>query len=112
MKEVGVSNFRPHGTLVLLQSAMKSKLVTNQIEISLAATQGFTNGDIAFHQERSTNLMAWSPLGGGSLMTDEGILGKALSKDSCQCMMLIYLQLLRCMDIGSSSKDLSHHGYK
>ena len=54
VKEVGVSNFRPHGTIVLLQSAMKSKLVTNQIEISLAATQGFTNGDIAFHQERST----------------------------------------------------------
>lgn len=79
VKEVGVSNFRPHD-YSLLQSAMKNKLVTNQIEISLASTQGFTNGDIAYHQERSTNLMAWSPLGGGSLMTDEGILGKTLSK--------------------------------
>ena len=64
----------------MLQKKKNNKLVTNQIEISLASTQGFTNGDIAYHQERSTNLMAWSPLGGGSLMTDEGILGKTLSK--------------------------------
>jgi len=78
VKEVGVSNFRPHD-YSLLQSAMKNHLVTNQIEISLAATHGFTNGDIAYHQERSTNLMAWSPLGGGFLMTDEGILGKTLA---------------------------------
>ena len=79
VKEVGVSNFRPHD-YSLLQSAMKNTLVTNQIEISLAATQGFTNGDIAYHQERSTSLMAWSPLGGGSIMTDEGILGNTLAK--------------------------------
>jgi len=78
VKEIGVSNFRPHD-YSLLQSAMKNHLVTNQIEISLAATHGFTNGDIAYHQERSTNLMAWSPLGGGFLMTDEGILGKTLA---------------------------------
>lgn len=79
VKEVGVSNFRPHD-YSLLQSGMKNALVTNQIEISLACTEGFTNGDIAYHQERSTNLMAWSSLGGGSLMSDEGVLGKTLTK--------------------------------
>ena len=79
VKQVGVSNFKPYD-FSLLQSAMKNRLVTNQIEISLAATQGFTNGDIAYHQENSTNLMAWSPLGGGKLMSDEGVFGETLNK--------------------------------
>ena len=79
VKEVGVSNFKPWD-FTLLQSAMKSHLVTNQIEMSLAATDSFTNGDLAFHQELATTIMAWSPLGGGKLMKDKGILGKALKK--------------------------------
>ena len=79
VKEVGVSNFKSWD-FTLLQSAMKSHLVTNQIEISLAATDSFTNGDLAFHQERAKTIMAWSPLGGGKLMKDKGILGKALKK--------------------------------
>ena len=79
VKEVGVSNFKPWD-FTLLQSAMKSHLVTNQIEMSLAATDSFTNGDLAFHQEQATTIMAWSPLGGGKLMKDKGILGKALKK--------------------------------
>ena len=79
VKEVGVSNFKSWD-FTLLQSAMKSHLVTNQIEMSLAATDSFTNGDLAFHQERATTIMAWSPLGGGKLMKDKGILGKALKK--------------------------------
>ena len=79
VKEVGVSNFKSWD-FTLLQSAMKSHLVTNQIEMSLAATASFTNGDLAFHQERATTIMAWSPLGGGKLMKDKGILGKALKK--------------------------------
>ena len=79
VKEVGVSNFKPWD-FTLLQSTMKSHLVTNQIEMSLAATDSFTNGDLAFHQERATTIMAWSPLGGGKLMKDKGILGKTLKK--------------------------------
>ena len=79
VKEVGVSNFKSWD-FTLLQSAMKSHLVTNQIEMSLAATDSFTNGDLAFHQELATTIMAWSPLGGGKLMKDKGILGKALKK--------------------------------
>ena len=68
---VGVSNFRPHDWR-LLQSAMQTKLVTNQIELSLAALDPFTNGDLAFLQEQRVPVMAWSPLGGGSLMTGQG----------------------------------------
>ena len=76
---VGVSNFRPWDW-DLLQSAMTNKLVTNQIELSLAEISPFTNGDLAFHQRLGTHLMAWSPLGGGSLMTGTGAASKALDK--------------------------------
>jgi len=74
---VGVSNFRPWDWK-LLQSAMTNKLVTNQIEISLAEISPFTNGDIAFHQQHSHAMMAWSPLGGGELMTASGELAKRM----------------------------------
>lgn len=76
---VGVSNFRPWD-FELLQSAMTQKLVTNQIEISLKEISPFTNGDIAFHQRRGETLMAWSPLGGGSLMTETSALGTVLDE--------------------------------
>jgi predicted oxidoreductase len=72
VRSVGVSNFRPWDTR-LLQSAMQARLVTNQIELSLLAHQGFTNGDIAFHQEHSMPVMAWSPLAGGRLLAEADI---------------------------------------
>ncbi|MEC8582222.1 MAG: aldo/keto reductase [Pseudomonadota bacterium] len=71
VRTVGVSNFRPWDWS-LLQSAMKNQLVTNQIEISLAEIRPFTNGDLAFHQQHDHPIMAWSPLGGGNLMTASG----------------------------------------
>jgi len=67
VRAVGVSNFRPWDWQ-LLQSAMKTPLVTNQIEISLGVIAPFTNGDLAFHQQHGHPVMAWSPLGGGALM--------------------------------------------
>ena len=67
-RAVGVSNFRPWD-VELLQSAMSQRLVTNQIELSLSAHEAFVNGDVAFHQRHGQPLMAWSPLGGGALMT-------------------------------------------
>lgn len=66
VRAVGVSNFRPHD-FTLLQSAMHRQLATNQIELSLLASAAFTNGDIAFLQERNIAPMAWSPLAGGAL---------------------------------------------
>lgn len=69
-RSVGVSNFKLHDW-TLLQSAMKTPLVTNQIELSLLAHDGFTNGDVAYLQERKVAPMAWSPLGGGSLFSQD-----------------------------------------
>lgn len=66
VRAVGVSNFRPWDW-TLLQSAMETPLATNQIELSLTAHEAFTNGDMAFLQERQISPMAWSPLGGGTL---------------------------------------------
>jgi predicted oxidoreductase len=70
---VGVSNFRPHD-FTLLQSAMTSRLVTNQIELSLLEHAPFVSGDLAFLQEREIAPMAWSPLAGGRLLGSAGSL--------------------------------------
>jgi predicted oxidoreductase len=66
VRAAGVSNFMPWD-LDLLQSAMKNRLLTNQIEISLMQTRGFVDGQIAHAQRLGVPVMAWSPLGGGRL---------------------------------------------
>lgn len=66
VRAVGVSNFKAWDW-DLLQSAMKTRLVTNQIELSLLSTEAFINGDIATLQQKGIAPMAWSPLGGGQL---------------------------------------------
>ena len=66
----GVSNFMPWD-MDLLQSAMKNRLVSNQIEISLMQTRGFVDGQIAHAQRLGVPVMAWSPLGGGRLFGQE-----------------------------------------
>jgi predicted oxidoreductase len=71
VRAVGVSNFRPWD-FTLLQSAMSSPLVTNQIELSLNCRHPFTNGDLAFLHERGLPPMAWSPLAGGHLRAEAG----------------------------------------
>lgn len=63
---VGVSNFRPCD-VALLADSMNHPLAANQIEISLAALEPFTNGDLAFIQRAGMLPMAWSPLAGGAL---------------------------------------------
>ncbi|MEM8980803.1 MAG: aldo/keto reductase [Pseudomonadota bacterium] len=73
VRTVGVSNFKLHDW-TLLQSAMKTKLVTNQIEMSLPHHAPFTNGDLAYLQERSIKPMAWSPLGGGTLFDNAPVM--------------------------------------
>lgn len=70
VKSVGVSNFKRHDW-TLLQSAMTTKLATNQIEMSLIANEAFTNGDLAYLQEFGVAPMAWSPLAGGALFATE-----------------------------------------
>ena len=78
VRAVGVSNFRPWDWN-LLQSAMRHPLVTNQIELSLKHIAPFTNGDLAFHQQHGHVVMAWSPLGGGDLMTASNELAHRLA---------------------------------
>ncbi len=77
VRAVGASNFKPWDWN-LLQSAMKHRLATNQIEISVVSTDVFTNGDLAFHQKQGTPVMAWSPLGGGSLFNENDPKSKRL----------------------------------
>ncbi len=83
VRAVGVSNFRPYDWN-LLQSGMKTPLSTNQIELSLAAIDPLTNGDVAFHQRHGHPMMAWSPLGGGGLMTGTGPVAAKLDKVAAQ----------------------------
>jgi predicted oxidoreductase len=69
VRAVGVSNFRPWD-MDLLQSAMATRLATNQIELSLLAHDALTNGDIACLQRKGIPPMAWSPLAGGRLLAE------------------------------------------
>ncbi|MBC6436602.1 MAG: aldo/keto reductase [Rhodobacteraceae bacterium] len=71
VRHVGASNFKLHDWS-LLQSAMQTPLATNQIEISVLEHGAFTNGDIAWMQERGVPPMAWSPLAGGRIFGAEG----------------------------------------
>jgi len=84
VRAVGVSNFRPWDWN-LLQSAMRHPLVTNQIELSLKHIAPFTNGDLAFHQQHGHVVMAWSPLGGGDLMTASNELTHRLDSVATRC---------------------------
>jgi predicted oxidoreductase len=70
VRAAGVSNFMPWD-LDLLQSAMKNRLLTNQIEIGLMQTRGFVDGQIAHAHRLGLPVMAWSPLGGGRLFGQE-----------------------------------------
>jgi predicted oxidoreductase len=65
----GVSNFSV-SDFDVLQSAMHTKLVTNQLEISLLAQHTFLDGSLSQCQQHKIRPMAWSPLAGGSLFGD------------------------------------------
>jgi len=66
VRGVGVSNFMSHDW-ALLSSAMKSPLLSNQLEISLLNSEALTDGTVADLQRQAIHPMAWSPLGGGQL---------------------------------------------
>ncbi len=65
----GVSNFSV-SDFNLLQSAMQTPLVTNQLEISLLAQHTFLDGSLSQCQQHKIRPMAWSPLAGGRLFGD------------------------------------------
>lgn len=66
----GLSNFSVND-FDLLQSAMQTPLVTNQLELSLLAQPAFLDGSVSQCQQHQIRPMAWSPLGGGRLFGDE-----------------------------------------
>lgn len=69
VKQIGVSNFDVWDWR-LLQQHMSTKLVVNQIEMSLLNTSAFTDGTLSALQLDAISAMAWSPLGGGELFGD------------------------------------------
>lgn len=79
VRGVGVSNYMPWD-LDLLQSRMKHRLQTNQIELSLLHTDPFINGQVAHAQQHHMPLMAWSPLGGGRLHSQAAQAGTAAAR--------------------------------
>jgi len=79
VRGVGVSNFMPWD-VDLLQSRMKHRLQTNQIELGLLHTAPFTNGQLAHAQQHRLPVMAWSPLGGGRLHAQAATPGTAAAR--------------------------------
>jgi predicted oxidoreductase len=65
---VGVSNFLP-SQLELLASRVGVPLVTNQVELSVLHLDAFADGTLDQAQRLGMAPMAWSPLGGGALMS-------------------------------------------
>ena len=79
LRGVGVSNFMPWD-VDLLQSCMKYKLQTNQIELSLLQTAPFVNGQLSHAQQHRMPIMSWSPLGGGRLHSEAKSPGTAAAR--------------------------------
>jgi predicted oxidoreductase len=64
----GVSNFTA-SQFEMLQSYLPFPLVTNQIEVSLSKLDALYNSTLDVMLRYKASPMAWSPLGGGKLMT-------------------------------------------
>lgn len=70
VRYLGVSNFMP-SQVEMLQSFLKNPIVINQMELSVKTTEHYFNGTVDNAFTRRMPLMAWSPLGGGSVFTGE-----------------------------------------
>lgn len=70
VRYLGVSNFMP-SQVEMLQSYLKNPIVMNQMELSVKTTENYFNGVTDDALTRRMPLMAWSPLGGGSVFTGE-----------------------------------------
>ena len=65
----GVSNFSPT-QFEMLQAYMAFPLVTNQLEISLSCIDSLFDGGLDVLMKHKVSPMAWSPLGGGKLVSE------------------------------------------
>ena len=68
VRYVGVSNFLP-SRFELLQSRLKSPLVTNQVQFSPLYLRPVGDGTFDLAQKLGHKPMIWSPVGGGDLLT-------------------------------------------
>ena len=86
----GVSNFTSH-QFQMLQSYLDFPLVTNQIEVSLTHQQPMFDGTIDDLMRFRVAPMAWSPLGGGTLVADPSskLLAKASKYNATPPQMLL-----------------------
>lgn len=66
VREIGVSNYTPEG-FDALQSYLKLKLVTNQVEMNPLHPEVYFDGTVDNAARHRIPLMAWSPLGGGNI---------------------------------------------
>ncbi len=73
----GVSNFTT-GQFDLLASRLPFPLVTNQVQLSVLSLEAMENGTLDQCQRLRISPMAWSPLHGGRLLTEEGERGRAV----------------------------------
>jgi len=75
----GVSNFLPH-QVEMLQSFTPIHLVANQIEISPLQVEHLQNWNLDYLMQKHIIPMAWSPLGGGRLVSPKNKTDKRVSK--------------------------------
>jgi predicted oxidoreductase len=66
----GVSNFTA-AQFELLQSCLPFPLITNQLEISLSKLDTLFDGTVDVMMKHKSSPMAWSPLGGGKLLSSQ-----------------------------------------
>lgn len=68
VKSVGVSNYSTHQSALLTRFLGRAP-VTNQVEVSLLRMDGIYDGTLDQCQAADVHPMAWSPLGGGRLLS-------------------------------------------
>jgi predicted oxidoreductase len=72
VKEFGVSNFKPH-QLAMLQKFCPMRLIVHQVEINLEKLDRFHDGTLDQCIEEKMTPLAWSPLAGGRLGSNDPI---------------------------------------
>ncbi|PYZ99074.1 oxidoreductase [Alteribacter lacisalsi] len=70
VRTFGVSNFKSH-QFSMLESYLDEPLVTNQVEVSAAQLENVQDGTLDHALEKRIAPMAWSPLAGGAIFSDE-----------------------------------------
>jgi predicted oxidoreductase len=90
----GVSNFS-NTQFELLQNALPFPLVTNQLEMSLSKVDSLIDGTVDVLMKHGASPMAWSPLGGGKLISSNSKLWSKKDKYKATETQLSLAWLLR-----------------